>query len=172
MRLRLTAAVFALALAACGSKDNSGDTDQASKDLKAAQSAVSEQRKGIAATGDDVEHRKREILREQQELADRESALAAKGRELGDAQGTLAEAGVAYRAAVAERLAKLDASLASLSTRTDAVSQDTAAGVKARRDLLAARLAAMPAPGDSAWTAYTQDVDATFDAIERDLKKL
>jgi len=28
----------------------------------------------------------------------------------------------------------------------------------------------MPAAADATWTAYTKDVDTTFDAIERDLR--
>lgn len=172
MRTCLLAALVALVLAACGSKDNSADTDQAGKDLRAAQSAVSDKRNDLNATGDEVERRKREILKEQQELADKEAALAAKGQQLGSAEGTLVEAGAAYRAAVMERFAKLDASLASLATKTDAASKDAAAGLKARRDLLASKLASMPAPADSGWAAYTKDVDTTFDAIERDLRAL
>jgi chromosome segregation ATPase len=168
----LLAAALVLLAVACGSKDNSADTDQAGKDLRAAQSAVSEQRGELEATTDDVERRKRELIRQQQELADKEAALVAERSRLGSAQGTLVEAGAAYRAAVTERFAKLDASLAELSTKTDAASKDAAAGFKARRDLLASRLAAMPAPADSAWVTYTKDVDTTFDAIERDLRAL
>ncbi|MBA3460939.1 MAG: hypothetical protein H0T46_13300 [Deltaproteobacteria bacterium] len=162
----------ALVTAACGSKDNSTDTDQAGKDLRAAQSAVSEQRSEIEATADEVERRKREVIKQQQELADKQAALAAEREKLGSAQGTLAEAGTAYRAAVTERLAKLDAALAHLATKTDAAAKDAAAGFKARRDQLASLLANMPAPADAAWAAYTKDVDTTFDAIERDLGRL
>ncbi|MBA3457841.1 MAG: hypothetical protein H0T42_32460 [Deltaproteobacteria bacterium] len=164
------ASAAALALAACGSKDNSADTDKASKDLRAAQSEVAEKRTDLHETGDEIERRKRELLKEQQELADKEAALVAKGQQLGSAEGTLDAAGAAYRAAVMERLAKLDAALASLATKTDAASKDAAAGLKARRDLLGSLLASMPAAADSAWIAYTKDVDTTFDAIERDLR--
>lgn len=169
MRASAIAALFALVAAACGRTDNSADTDQAGSNLRAAQSAVAAQRSKLSADGDDVEHRKRALLKEQQELNDKEAALVAKARQLGTAQGTLTEAGTAYRAAVFERLAKLDASLAALSTKTDAASTDAVVGLKARRGLLASRLGAMPAPGDAGWTAYTKDVDTTFDAIERDL---
>ncbi len=172
MRTGLLATLLALVTAACGSKDNSADTDQAGKDLRAAQSAVSEQRGELEATADEVERRKRELIRQQQELADKEAALVAERRQLGSAQGTLVDAGEAYRAAVTERFAKLDASLAHLATKTDAASKDAAAGFGARRDLLASRLAAMPAAADAAWAAYTKDVDTTFDAIERDLRAL
>lgn len=166
----LTSLVACVLVAACGSKDNSAATDKASKDLHEAQSALTEKSKDVVATGDEVERRKREILKEQQELADKEAALAAKAQQLGSAQGTLVEAGAAYRAAVMERFAKLDASLATLATRTDAASKDAAAGLGARRDLLASMLARMPAAADSGWVAYTKDVDTTFDAIERDLR--
>jgi hypothetical protein len=169
MRTGCVVILSTLVIAACGSKDNSADTDQAGKDLRAAQSAVSEQRSAFTATGDDVERRKREIVREKQELADKEAALVTRGVQLGSAQGSLVDAGAAYRAAVTERFAKLDVSLAKLSAKTDAASKDAAAGLKARRDLLASHLAAMPAQGDSRWTAYTNDVDTTFDAIEHDL---
>jgi len=172
MRAHSLAALFALVATACGSKDNSADTDQAGSHLRAAQSAVAAQRSELSANGDDVERRKRALLKDQQELSDKEVALAAKAQQLGAAQGTLTEAGTAYRAAVMERLAKLDASLAALSTKTDAASTDAVAGLKARRGLLASRLGAMPAPADASWAAYTKDVDTTFDAIERDLRAL
>ncbi|MEO8553074.1 MAG: hypothetical protein ABI678_24040, partial [Kofleriaceae bacterium] len=63
----LVACVFAVS---CGKKDNSDLTDQAGKDVRAAQSAVTEKSKDVVATGDDIERRKREVLKEQQELAD------------------------------------------------------------------------------------------------------
>lgn len=171
MRTTLLASLLACVLAAaCGSKDNSTATDKASKELAEAQSALTEKSKDVVDTGDEVERRKREILANQQELADKEAALATKAQQLGSAQGTLAEAAETYRAAVMERFAKLDAALATLGTKVDAASKDAAAGLGARRDLLASMLASMPAAADSGWVAYTKDVDTTFDAIERDLR--
>lgn len=166
----LTSLILFVFAAACSKKDNSDVTDKAAKDLREAQTALTEKSKEVVETGDDIERRKRDLLREQQELADKEAALAAKAQQLGSAQGTLAQAGTAYRSAVTERLAKLDAALATLETKVDAASKDAAAGLRARRDLLAAKLAAMPEAADSGWLAYTKDVDTTFDAIERDLR--
>jgi chromosome segregation ATPase len=154
----------------CSSKNNSVDTDQASQDLRKAQSEVNAKSDGLMANRDEVERRKREIVKEQQELADKETAVEHDRQQLGSAQGTLAEARTAYGAAVKERIAKLDASLAGLSTQATAASKDAAVGLTARRDVLAGRLAAMPATADPSWTAYTRDVDTTFDAIERDLR--
>lgn len=171
MRTRFLASLLACVLAvACSKKDNSDVTDKASKDLHEAQTALTEKSKEVVETGDDIERRKRDLLREQQELADKEAALTAKAQQLGSAQGTLAQAGTAYRSAVTERLAKLDAALATLGTKTDAASKDAAAGLRARRDLLASKLGGMPDAADSSWVTYTKDVDTTFDAIERDLR--
>jgi hypothetical protein len=48
---------------------------------------------------------------------------------------------------------------------------DAAAGLRARRDRLSARLSAMPADAaDPSWIGYTKDTDTTFDAIEHDLQ--
>jgi len=158
--------------ASCSSKENSADTDQASKDLRAAQSAVSAKDKAVTTTGDEVERRKRELVAEQQQLADKEKALEDSRRQLGSARGTLTDARAAYSVAVKERFAKLEAGLAGLATRTDAASKDARAGLAARRDLLAAKLAVMPDGADASWAAYTKDVDTTFDAIERDLRSI
>ena len=157
------------AAASCAKKDNSADTDQATKDLRNAQTAVSEKHKAVTANEVEIEARKRELIKGQQDLADKVAKLEADRRQLGSAAGTLVGARAAYAAAVTERLAKLDAALAGLATQTDATSKDAAAGLRARRDLLAAKLAAMPATADPSWPAFTQDVDTMFDAIERDL---
>ena len=160
-----------LAGTSCGKQDNSADTDRPGQELQRAQSQVREGSQGLAATQGDLEDKKRAIASEQQQVADQERKLVEQRRQLGSAQGTLAEARVAYAAAVQERLAKLDASLATLATRTDARSMDAAAGLRARRDRLSTRLAALPAgAADPSWTGYTKDTDTTFDAIEHDLQ--
>jgi chromosome segregation ATPase len=168
--IRIGYLLAAIVAASCASKDNSADTDKASQDLRKAQADVSQKRDGLSANRDDVERRKREILKGQQELADKETALEHDRQQFGSAQGTLAQARTAYGAAVKARLAKLDASLAGLSTQTDAASKDAAVGLSARRELLAGRLAAMPVTEEASWTAYTHDVDTSFDAIEHDLR--
>ncbi len=161
--------LLAVAAASC-SNDNSAGTDKASKDVRSAQSVVSAKNSNVAATGDEIERQKREIMAEQQQLAANEKSLEDSRRQLGSAQGTLAAARTAYAAAVNQRLAKLDAGIAGLATRTDAASKDVSIGLAARRDQLAARLAAMPDGADASWAVYTKDVDTTFDAIERDLR--
>lgn len=163
--MRSFALTCGLLAASCSSKDNSVDTDRASEELRNAQSAVTAKREVVATTGDEIERRKLQLVAEQQQLAAQEKALVDSRSQLGSARGTLDQAQVAYAAAVKERLAKLDAELAGLATRTDAASRDAHAGLAARRDLLAAKLAA---PTSDA--AYTKDVDITFDAIERDLR--
>lgn len=165
VRMLLVVAVSA----SCSSKDNSAGTDKASKDLREAQSTLSAKNNDVAATGDEIERRKRELVANQQQLADKEKSLVDSRQQLGSAQETVTDARNAYAAAVKERLAKLDAGLASLATHADAASKDKSAGLAARRDLLATRLAVMPAGADASWPAYTKDVDTTFDAIERDL---
>lgn len=165
----LICTLFAAA-ASCSSKDNSADTDRASEDLRKAQSAVSTKHEDVTTTGDEIERRKRELVMEQQQLAAQEKWLENNQRQLGSARGTLEQARTAYTAAVNERLAKLDAGLAGLSTHTDAASKDARAGLRARRDLLATELARMPDGSDARWATYTKDVDTTFDAIERDLR--
>lgn len=157
-------------LAGCSHKDNSADTDQASKDVREAQSILSAKHDDVAATGNEIERRKRDLISEQQQLADREASLHEGERQLGSAQATLTQARTAYAAAVKDRFAKLDAGLAGLATRTDAAAKDASVGLAARRDALAAKLAGMPDGADASWAAYTKDVDTTFDAIERDLR--
>lgn len=171
MRTNLICSALAVVLAAsCARKDNSADTDQASQDLRNAQTAVSEKRKAITASEVEIEGRKRALIKGQQDLADKAATLEADRRLLGSAAGTLVDARAAYAAAVTERSAKLDAALAGLATQTDAMSKDAAAGLHARRDLLAAKLATMPVTADPSWPGFTQDVDTMFDAIERDLR--
>lgn len=151
-----------LGLAGC-SKDNGTETDRTGGDLKKAILDVDKQQTDLAATQDAIERTKRE-------LADKEKALTATKEQLGSALGNLTDARIAYAAAVNERLAKLDASIATRATKTDAVSKDLVAGVHARRDLLATTIGQMAGTTDPNWFKYTQDVDATFDAIERDLR--
>jgi hypothetical protein len=154
----------------CADKDNSADTDKASKDLLEAQSAVSARRTSVATDRDDVERRKRELGVEQQQLVDKQALFERDRDQLGSAQGTLVQAHAAYAAAVTQRVAKLDADLASLATKVDAAAKDAHVGLVARRDVLAGKLQAMPAATTASWAAYTKDVDTTFDAIERDLR--
>ena len=171
MRNALISSLLAVALAGgCGDKDNSADTDKASKDLREAQSVVVDKRTDLDTDGVELERRKRELAAEQQQLAAKQTELERDREQLGSAQGTLAQAHAAYAAAVRERFAKLDAALTGLATKTDAAAKDARVGLVARRDILAARLQAMPAAADSSWAAYTKDVDTTFDAIERDLR--
>lgn len=166
-RLLATAAV--LVAAGCGEKDNSADTDKASKDLRQAQTDVVKTGADLASNQDDIEKRTRDLALEQQALADKQKLLQQQRQDLGSARGTLQAARATYAAAVDERLAKLDASLATLSTRTDARSKDAATGLRARRDQLALKIGTLASTPDPGWSKYTSDVDVTFDAIERDL---
>lgn len=170
LRKTLISFVVVAVVASCARKDNSADTDQASHDLQQAQAAAREKRKDVATNEAEIEGKKRELIKGQQDLADKTKALESNRQQLGSAEGTLGEARAAYAAAVTERLAKLDAALAGFATRTDATSTDAVAGLRARRDLLAARLATMPVAADPSWPGVTHDVDTLFDAIERDLR--
>ena len=170
VRMLVRALAVGVLVISCSSKDNSGVTDKAANDLRAAQSTVATRHDDVTTAGDDVERRKRDLGAQQQQLADKEKSLDDSRQQLGSAQATLADARKAYAAAVEERFAKLDADVATLATRTDARSIDARAGLTARRDALAAKLAVMPDGADATWTAYTKDVDTTFDAIERDLR--
>ncbi len=159
-----------LAGASCGKKDNSSDTDEAAEDLKKAQAAAAERRQGLVGNEAEIEREKREVASAQQALADKQALLSQQRQALGSAQASLEEARNAYGAAVAERFAKLDASLATLAKRTDAASIDARAGLQARRDLLATKLSSLRTTTDPSWAEYTKDVDTTFDAIEHDLQ--
>lgn len=161
--------VGVLALASCSSHDNSSDTDRSRSDLTSAQSAVSKQSDDVAARATDIEREKREMLAAQKKLADDATALAAKRQELGSARETLVQARATYAVAVTARLAKLDATLATLATKTDAASVDAVAGLRARRERLSTKVGTLPATTDQDWAGYTKDVDTTFDAIERDM---
>jgi len=165
---RCSLAVAVLFAAGACKKDSSAETDKAGQDLREAHEKVSENSQALARNQDDIEQKKRDILNDQQTLADKQKLLEKQQVELGSAQGHLQETRVAYAAAVKERLAKLDASLATLATRTDAKSKDAATGLRARRDQLAAKLDAMAATPDADWNQYTRDIDVMFAAIERD----
>jgi chromosome segregation ATPase len=164
------ACALLLAGASCGKKDNSSDTDQATEDLKEAQGAASKRRDGVVANEAEIEREKRELASAQQALADKQALLSQQREALGSAQASLDAARTAYGVAVAERFAKLDASLATLAKRTDAASTDAHAGLRARRDLLATKLTSIRTTTDPSWAEYTKDVDTTFDAIEHDLQ--
>lgn len=168
---RCSLVVAALLLAASCGKEDSAETDKAGKDLREANAEVSQNSEALAKNQDDIERKKREILLDQQALADKQKLLEQQRQELGSAQGHLQEARVAYAAAVKERFAKLEASLATLATKTDARSKDAVTGLRARRDQLSAKIDAMASTPDSSWDKYTKDVDITFDAIEHDLRE-
>jgi len=158
-----------LALSSCSSHDNSSDTDRSRSALTNAQSEVSEKSNDVVTRADDIEREKRELLQRQQKLADDEKALALERQQLGSARDTLIEARATYATAVNARMSKLDATLATLATKTDAASKDALVGLRARREQLAMQVGTMPATADRDWAAYTTDVDTAFDAIERDL---
>jgi chromosome segregation ATPase len=163
------ASLTSLSAAACRSGDNSDDTDRARAALGSAQGQVRESRDVLAANEQAIVTQKRELARGAQELADRQAALAPQRQQLGTSQDTLELARATYAAAVRERMAKLEATVATLATRTDAASKDAGAGLRARAAALAQKLATPPASTLAGWTDYTKDVDTTFDAIERDL---
>ena len=165
----LLAVAVILVAASCGKRDNSADTDQVSQDLRKAQTAVAEHSNGLAQNQDQIEQRKRALVREQQELADQQKLLEQQRQQLGSAQSNLQGARTAYAAAIKERFAKLDASLATLATKTDAKSRDAVTGLRARRDQLSAKIDAMAATADLSWGPYTEDIEITFKAIEQDL---
>jgi DNA repair exonuclease SbcCD ATPase subunit len=169
--MRSLAIGFALALASCSSYDNSSDTDRSRSAVTNAQSAVKEKTGDVTTRANDLEREKRELVQRQQKLVDDETALAAKRQQLGSARETLVEARATYTTAVNARLSKLDATLATLATRTDAASKDAAVGLRARREQLAVKVSAMSATPEQDWAAYTKDVDTTFDAIERDASR-
>lgn len=154
----------------CTKHDDAAQTDKAAEKLRAAQAEVTAHSTAVATNAQDIEQRKRDLAREQQELADKQKLLEQQQSALGSAKSTLQDARVAYAAAVKERFAKLDASLSTLATRTDAKSTDAATGLRARRDQLSTKLAAMTTTADVGWETYTKDIDTTFDAIERDLR--
>ncbi len=159
-----------LAIGSCGKKDNSSDTDEATEDLTQAEELATARRQGVVANEVEIEREKREVASAQQALADRERLLSQQRQALGSAQATLEDARNAYGVAAAERLAKLDAALATLAKRTDAASTDARIGLRARRDQLATKLASIRTTPDPSWAGYTKDVDTTFDAIEHDLQ--
>jgi hypothetical protein len=167
--MRALVTIGALTLASCSSHDNSSDTDRSRSALTNAQSAVSEKSNDVVARTNDIEREKRELVQQQQKLVDDETALAAKRQQLGSARATLIEARATYAIAVTARLAKLDATLATLATKTDAASSDAVVGLRARREQLSTKVGTMPATADEDWAGYTKDVDTTFDAIERDM---
>jgi septal ring factor EnvC (AmiA/AmiB activator) len=160
-----------LVVAGCAKEDNSADTDQATRELQVAQKALSEHSESLTSNEAAIEQQQRELARQQQELADRQKLLAQQKQELAAAKENLNKARVAFAAAVKERFAKLEASLATLATRTDARSTDAMTGLRARRDQLAATLAALTGTLDANWNEYTIAVDTTFDAIEHDLRE-
>ena len=169
---RYSLALAALVAAAgCGKEDSGADSEKASETLREASSKVNENSEALARNQDDIERKKREILLDQQTLADKQKLLEDQRRQLGSSQGQLQEARVAYAAAIKERFARLDASLAALATRTDAKSRDAATGLRARRDQLSAKVDSMASTPDSSWDTYSKDVDIMFDAIERDLRE-
>jgi peptidoglycan hydrolase CwlO-like protein len=170
LRTNLISFLAVIVAASCAQKDNSADTDQAGHDLRKAQTAVSEKRKDVATNEVEVEGKRRALIKEQQDLADKTKSLEEDRQQLGAAGSAMVAARAAYDAAVTERLAKLDAALAGLATHTDATSQDAVAGLHARRELLAAKLAATPIAADPSWAGFTKDVDTIFDAIEQDLR--
>ena len=161
----------AIALISCSSHDNSSDTDRSRSELTNAQSAVSKKTNTVVVRENDIEREKRELLQRQQKLVDDEKALAVEREQLGSAHGTLVQARATYATAVTARLAKLDATIATVATRTDAASKDSVVGIRARREQLELKIRTLPATVDQNWASYTKDVDTTFDAIEGDLHR-
>lgn len=173
MSTTFTCSLFAVLVltASCGKNDNSADTDRASEDLRNARAQLSENTKDLTANQQAIETTKAELATEQKALADKQKLLELQQQQLGHAQADLQQAHATYAAAVTQRLAKLDASLASLGSATDAKARDALVGLRARRDQLAAKLAAMPVATDPSWVAFTRDTDTTFDAIEHDVSE-
>lgn len=161
-------AILLLALAACGKRDNSSDTERSRDELSQAQSTVSKQTTEVTARANDIEGEKRELARRQQKLIDDEKTLVTQRDQLGSAREILTKARETYASAVRVRLAKLDATLAKLGEDKDVASKDALVGLRARREQLVTKIGAMSGTAEPAWDAYMRDLDTTFDAIEHD----
>lgn len=146
------------------------DRDQAKQEVHAAERAVDKHRDNLATEREESARNQRQLEDDRRALAVKASQVEQDRDELGSAQVSLVEARVKLDAAVKQRFAKLDVALTDLTNRTDAASRDVAAGLRTRRDLLAARIATMPATTDASWGTYTKDLNTTFDGIERDLE--
>jgi hypothetical protein len=157
MRTIVTAAIAILLATTACKPDSARTAERASHDLRKAQDDVNADRDRVVTQADDV--------------ATHQAALAAASHDLGSAHQQLADARATYTTAVQARLAAVNAAVAKLQTQTDAASRDAVAGLVVRRDLLAVKLDAMASTADTGWTAYTQDVDTTFAAIERDVQR-
>jgi chromosome segregation ATPase len=153
----------------CGTDNNSAQTDRASEQLRKAQAEVSEHSKDLTKNQDDIEQRQRALVSAQQVLADKQKLLERQRLDLGSAQDNLRVTRAAYAAAVKERFAKLDLSIAALAMKTDVKSRDAVTGLRARRDQLLTKVNAMASTPAPDWNTYTEDIDVTFDAIEHDL---
>lgn len=169
MTLRAFLVFVLLSTASCKDRNNSADTDRSGSALAQAQSDLREKRSEVTARETDIEREKRDLAQHQQALADGEKALASDRDKVGSASDALVRARATYGTSVTARMAKLDADLATLSTKTDAASKDAVVGLHARRDQLATTVATMDGLAEADWAAYTKAVDTTFDAIERDL---
>jgi len=153
----------------CGRADNGADTDKAGRNLRSAEAQLTERSKQVANGEGAVVQRQRELAVTQQKLLEDTKKLGEQRAELGTATKTVVEARTAYGASITERLAKLDALLSKLGTRTDAKSKDALVGLQARRDAIWARLNASASTPESSWETYTTEVDATLGAVEHDL---
>ena len=155
------------AISACDRTDNSGVTAKAESDLHNARAEVAVKANQVVTSQSALDREQRELEIAKNQVAADSKSLEQKRGQLGAAQETALLAQTTYNAALIERLAKLDAGLATLATKPDAASKDAFVGLQARRSRVDTSPSTSLTPSE--WTERTARLDVTLTAIEKDL---
>jgi chromosome segregation ATPase len=165
--MRNTIWLMVLALAAGGACKKT-ESEKAATEVRKAQEAVENKREDVREEANDVATAKRELGKE---VTAEARDVVREGKQLTDAERKLERARGQLQAVVKGRLASVDGQLASLDSRTDPVSKQLATDLRARRDVVSNRLAAVDSIAITNWDAYEKDVEDNLKVLENDLDK-
>jgi len=85
------------------------------------------------------------------------------------AETELAAARTLFETTAKERYAKLETRIVELEAKADAKSKETAAALRARREQLKTDLNKIGTQSSVAWSNFKNNVNATFDTLEKDV---
>jgi exonuclease VII large subunit len=120
--------------------------------------------------GEQVRKAVEEVNEQRKDVREEQKDLTKQQRELAQAQGDLAKARANFMTTTRERLAKLDAKLNELEARADAKARSAAVELRARRNILAAKLDTAESRIEADWDQFRTDVDDSFKKVEKEIK--
>ncbi len=168
--MRKTIWLMALAFAAGGACKKT-ESEKAATEVRKAQEAVEDKREDVREQANEVVKANRDMDKEASVVVEEGRDVVQEGKQLTEAERKLETARGQLQAVVKGRLASVDGKLATLASRTDPVSKQLAADLRARREVVSNRVNAVDSIAITNWDVYEREVEDNLKVLENDLDK-